>query len=461
MRTVQLWSTHRSSIVLLRIENNGVTDIDAEDYAGPEEDKVGLRVKFPGRTVVGMVVTEFSDDYLRHFFDEGRGLGVRGDEIELPKVQLTRSTHYKVLAALDRAPGNTNGDREQVTAPTTGFEAPKVVGAIKRGRIQETRSRTGTSRWTVALMCFLVAVILAQLFVPTGNSSPLDCATGNLTVVGSTAFRQVLEDATNAYKNTCPDAKFTLDLKGSGEGLIRLNGESDHSAMLAFSDGEKPDGYPQLLPRPIAFSLFTLVINKDAGVQDLTTEQIKKSYQGRITTWNAVGGNNKPVVLVGRRSDSGSRKTFEKRVLVDIREPDETYYPDCRVAIPGAQAGVARCEQASTNDLLDAVEKVPGALGYSDLGSASGRDNLTLVRIDGHPAGLAEADHGAYHFWETEYAYTYGEPAAGSLAASFLRYLTNEVGKDIVRSHGHRPCAELQNPVSCRPSGGTDQARPQ
>ncbi len=28
--------------------------------------------------------------------------------------------------------------------------------------------------------------------------------------------------------------------------------------MLAFSDGVKGDGYPQLLPRPIAFSLFTL-----------------------------------------------------------------------------------------------------------------------------------------------------------------------------------------------------------
>ncbi|WP_329131060.1 hypothetical protein OG552_09070 [Streptomyces sp. NBC_01476] len=58
----------------------------------------------------------------------------------------------------------------------------------------------------------------------------------------------------------------------------------------------------------------------------------------------------------------------------------------------------------------------------------------------------------AYPFWATEYAYTYGDPRAGSPAAAFLRYLTNSVGQDIIRSHGDRPCAEPANPVLCRPS---------
>ncbi|MFE9094114.1 hypothetical protein [Streptomyces sp. NPDC007264] len=70
----------------------------------------------------------------------------------------------------------------------------------------------------------------------------------------------------------------------------------------------------------------------------------------------------------------------------------------------------------------------------------------------GYPATLAGADEGAYPYWQTEYAYTYGEPPADSLAAGFLRYLANEVGKDIVRAHGDRPCAELAKPLLCRPS---------
>jgi phosphate transport system substrate-binding protein len=31
-------------------------------------------------------------------------------------------------------------------------------------------------------------------------------------------------------------------------------------------------------------------------------------------------------------------------------------------------------------------------------------------------------------------------------------YLTNEVGMDIIRAHGQRPCVELENPVLCHRS---------
>jgi ABC-type phosphate transport system substrate-binding protein len=172
-----------------------------------------------------------------------------------------------------------------------------------------------------------------------------------------------------------------------------------------------------------------------------------------------VGGNDKPVRLVGRYPDSGSRKAFEKRLLDGVLEPIYTS-ENCRDRVVAAQSRIIRCERKSTDELLDAVGSVSGALGYSELGSAAKRQDVVLVRINGYPASVEGADHGAYQFWETEYAYTYGELAAGSLAASFLRYLTNEVGRDIIRSHGHRPCAELQNPVSCRPVVSTDSTQP-
>lgn len=60
------------SFVLLRTENNGATNIDTSDYAVLDDDKVGVRVSFPGRKVVGMVVTELSDNFLRPSFGAGR-----------------------------------------------------------------------------------------------------------------------------------------------------------------------------------------------------------------------------------------------------------------------------------------------------------------------------------------------------------------------------------------------------
>ncbi|MBM2623454.1 hypothetical protein JIG36_48970 [Actinoplanes sp. LDG1-06] len=83
----------------------------------------------------------------------------------------------------------------------------------------------------------------------------------------------------------------------------------------------------------------------------------------------------------------------------------------------------------------------PGALGYSELGAATDRSATVL-----------DADHGTYPFWETELGYTHGDPDAHSLAASFLRYLTNQVGADIIRAHGDRPCAELAIPSCATPT---------
>jgi phosphate transport system substrate-binding protein len=434
------------TLALLRIENNGATNIDTHDYAVLDDDRVGIRVSFPGRRVAGMVITELSEEFLRPAFAAGSGLGVRDGVIELPKVPLNRGAHYKVLAALERA--------LDATGKPGHFDDPEVVGGIKGGigggRIQETRSRTGASWRMFALVGFLVAVIVGQLGIQiaTRKRAPLDCATGTVTVAGSTAFEPIVREAAGQYANTCPGAGFTFAMSGSGEGLRAVNGKPH---AIAFSDGEKPDGYPELLPRSIAFFLFTLVVNRDAGVQDLTVDQIRRLYRGEITNWKQIGGADAPVRLVSRNPGSGTRTTFQRRVLAGVREPGSNS-DDCTRLDPGAPAGVVRCARDSTTDVIDTVAQTRGAIGYAEVGAAEKRDDVLLVRIGGHAATLADADHGVYPFWETEYAYTFGAPAADSLAASFLRYLTNEVGQDVIRSHGNRPCAELQNPALCRPT---------
>ena len=444
------------SFVLLRIENIGATKIDAGDYAVPENDRVGIRVLFPGRKVAGIVPTELSDPSMRTFFDpsaNGAGFGVGQDEtdptigvIRLPKVTLNRSAHYKVLVVLERSGGNGAGSFADPVVHAT------ITGGVGDGKIKKTEGRTGLPRWVTWLVGSLVFVALTEPFVLglIDQDVPLDCGGGNLTLVGSTAFAPVLREAAASYENTCPDANFAFDFKGSIEGLRALD-EAASPDMLAFSDGAKGDGYPLLLPRPIAFPLFTIVANPEAGVQDLSLEQIRQIYDGRITNWAELGGNDLPVRLVGRPGDSGTRRTFENRVLGGRWEPVRNS-DDCASVGSGAPPGVIRCERPSTDDVLNAVADTPGALGYGELEAASGHDGLILLRIDGRPATLEAADHGAYPFWETEYAYTHGELDAHSLAASFLRYLTNEVGMDIIRAHGQRPCIELENPVLCHPS---------
>src|SRR5262245_18202267 len=78
------------TLVLLRIENNGATYIDEVDYLVPHVKKAGVRVTFPDRTVVGMVVTEFSHWSMRTSFEGHSGLAYKDNVIELPKVPMNR-----------------------------------------------------------------------------------------------------------------------------------------------------------------------------------------------------------------------------------------------------------------------------------------------------------------------------------------------------------------------------------
>jgi len=434
------------SIVLLRIENTGRTNIDEHDYAVRDDDKAGIRVSFPGRRVVGLVVTELSDENLRSSL---AGLTVRDDLVELPKVPMNRNDHYKVLAALDSSDGAKKSDGP--------YPDPIVVGTIKGGvgdgRIIETRSRTGTSKRAMALIAFLAVLVVAQsvVFFRSDNGTPLDCAAGRLTLTGSTAFEPVVREAARSYQDVCTEATFSFEMRGSGEGLLALDRAGENADMLAFSDGDKPDGMPGLVARPLAFVLFTLVVNAETGVRDLTSEQIRRLYGGTITNWKEIGGRDVPVRLISRNPGSGTRAAFQRRVLGGVREPGSNS-DNCRDRDPGSPTGVVRCARNSTDDVLRAVADTPGALGYSELGAATDRDNLALVRIDGRPATVPDADHGTYPFWETELGYTHGDPDAHSLAASFLRYLTTQVGADIIRAHGDRPCAELANPQLCHPA---------
>lgn len=431
------------SVVLVRIENSGATTIDTHDYKAP--DRIGLHLRFPQRMVIGMAVTELSDTGLADSLDHDSALAVREDigghigVIDLPKVPLDRGEHYKILAILQRSEG------------TGEYPAPVLTGGIKGGRVLETRSRTGIPRMMLGLTVFLVLVIIVQLIVTAvqPEPTPLECASGELTLVGSSAFAPVVREAAEQYEKRCTGAKFVFGFEGTERGLDRLAEEGkDNSGLLAISDGPKGSGYPALVHRPLALSLFTMIVHKDVGVRSLTETQIRDIYYGRVRNWREVGGPDLPVVLVNRIPGSGTRNTFERRLLGGD-QPDRPHV-SCTAIKGTVTSGAAHCNVQVTKDMQRAVGEIPGAIGYSEFSEAVQAD-LPTVAINGVAAGRDAAIDRTYPFWGVEYAYSHGELPGDSLAAAFLHFLVDQTGKDVLRAHGNAPCAELPDPVRCLP----------
>ncbi|MGD3113016.1 substrate-binding domain-containing protein [Streptomyces sp. YGL11-2] len=468
------------SFVLLRIENAGWREIAPSDYLAPPAAETGAHVLFPDRRVVGMAVTELSHPALRHFFvttREGRtqetdGFGIGEEDgsgvIRLPRVTLNPGAHYKVLALLERSSGSPGAvfPDPELQADLTGQNRRSFAWARWLARLKpaQTESHTFASRAAKVLMSLLAMAVLLQagltLFWPT-RPAPLDCVGGTLHLEGSTAFAPAVQAAAKEYAQLCEakGAKIAADdgaFQGSGEGIAALErtgtdaglkGTEGLADRIAFTDGPADKGHPEILPRPVSYALFTLVVNKDAKVRNLSVQQIRDLYAKKITNWSVVGGADLPVHLVDRHRDSGTRNALEKRVLNGKSVP-EADVNDC-AQLAHDKPGV--CEADSTDTLLDRTATLPGALGYSEASSVTSGDVVKL-RIGDMPPTLDGVENGTYPYWQTEYAYTYGEPPADSIAAAFLRYLTDQGGKDILREYGNRPCPETRYPLVCRPT---------
>ncbi|MGW5743537.1 substrate-binding domain-containing protein [Amycolatopsis sp. NPDC003861] len=62
--------------------------------------------------------------------------------------------------------------------------------------------------------------------------------------------------------------------------------------------------------------VYSLVVDRAAGVDRLTTQQVEDIFSGRVRNWDQLRpGPSVPIGIVRRGQESGTRKTFERKVL--------------------------------------------------------------------------------------------------------------------------------------------------
>ncbi len=426
-----------ATLVLLRIENDGSQSIADNDYTGRELH--GLTAVFTDRTIRGVSVTQpVGTDHLMDHFTPAAGLGYDTNTLRIPRVPLNPRDHFKLLVLLS------GGD--------VGCDI-RLIGGIRDGEVHPNRSATPDDKAPlfsrasrlITIMLTVCVVTLATIVVARDDTPPpIGCAHGTLTVTGSTAFAPAMADVAKKYEKDCEGSKVV-----AAKGLASKKGSP---AIVALSDGPKPSDMPQLVEHRVAMSVFAIVVNKGIHLKNLSTADVQRLYRGEIKNWRELGGPNVAVHLVSRDANSGTRQVFQRRVLKRGEIANSSV--DC-VHKDDQTAPVIRCELDSTDQVLSEVAEVPGAIGYSELTLASHAKGLHVLTLDGHAASVDAIEQGtsSYPYSEIEYAYTYtytyGSPPADSLTSSFLNYLTQGVGQDVIRVHGHIPCGTVEGIKLC------------
>lgn len=141
--------------------------------------------------------------------------------------------------------------------------------------------------------------------------------------------------------------------KGSYVNLVK--GECDVIFAAEPSEEQKKlaaDNGLEYNMTPIGSEAFVFIVNKKNPVSELTINQIRDIYTGKITNWNEVGGKNKEIRLYQRDTNSGSQTAFLNLMGKDVQlKMPET------IQIIDVMAGVI--------DIVADYENHDNSIGYS------------------------------------------------------------------------------------------------
>jgi phosphate transport system substrate-binding protein len=169
-----------------------------------------------------------------------------------------------------------------------------------------------------------------------------------------------------------------------------------------------------------------LVVNATNPVRGLTLEQARDIFAGRIISWKTVGGPDMRITAITREEGSGTRASFEEKVMTAGMHRDSTGKP-----VPAAFAGDALV-QDSNGAVREIVAADPAAIGYISFGLVDERVSaLTLNKVAPSEKTIKS---GRYPVVRNFLFLSNGEPTG--LAKAFLDFTLSDSGQTVLAGEG-------------------------
>ena len=271
----------------------------------------------------------------------------------------------------------------------------------------------------------------------TGTPAPAPAPASTIENKGSDTMVNLALAWAEAYGRLHPEVQIAVTGGGSGTGIAALiNGTVDlANASRAIKDEERAQAQANGIDpveHTVAGDAIAVVVHPSNPVDALTIPQISDIYSGRITNWQEVGGEDRPIVLLSRESNSGTHVFFLEEVLRGGREDDDTLFSPDTLLMPSSEGISAE------------VRQNPNAIGYDGLGYVTPDQKVVAVAPEtGAPAVLPSIDtvrDDTYPISRGLFIYTAGEPE-GSVR-DYLDWILGPEGQEIVRGLGFVPIGE-------------------
>lgn len=240
-----------------------------------------------------------------------------------------------------------------------------------------------------------------------------------------------------AYREVEPSVSIAVTGGGSGTGIASLiNGTVDiANASRPMKDSEIEEAQANgidPIEHVVAIDALAIIVNLENPVSELTIEQLSDIYTGRIKNWQEVGGDDAPIVLLSRETNSGTHVYFLEEVVRRGEKENTDIFAPQTLLMP------------SSVGITSELRRNPNAIGYDGLGYVDPHHEKILSiagDADFVEPTVETAASGEYPLSRDLYMYTAGEPTGA--IAEYLSWLSGSVGQEIVANLGFVPIPDI------------------
>lgn len=231
-------------------------------------------------------------------------------------------------------------------------------------------------------------------------------------VIGSTSIQPFAEFLAEEFCKARLGRNVDVQGGGSTAGLQALASGIADIAMCSRSLTDEEAAL--FTPITIARDGLAVVVHPENPVNELTLQQIRQLFSGKMSNWKDVGGRDVPVRLIMREEGSGTREAFTSLAM--------------------AKARVSRkaLVQESNGAVKELVRHDPAAVGYMSLGLVG--HELKALSVDGVTPTVEEVQAGRYRL-SRPFLFVV-KPASRQEAREYVDFVLSDEGQRLLEMEG-------------------------
>ena len=285
----------------------------------------------------------------------------------------------------------------------------------------------------------LLLVMLLGTACGAGNSRRAQASSGSsgraIQNKGSDTLVNLALAWAERYRVLYPDISIAVTGGGSGTGIAALINNTvdianasrqmkEEEIAAAEANGITPIEYT------VAIDALAIIVNPANPISQLTIDQLADIYTGRVTNWKELGGNDEPIVLLSRETNSGTHVYFLEEVVRKGDSDNKDIFAPQTLLMP------------SSVGITSELRRNPNAIGYDGFGYVDpAHEKLVAIAVDADspyivPSVETGAD-GSYPISRGLFMYTAGEPTGA--IRDYLDWILGPEGQTIVAALGFVP----------------------